>query len=156
MTQSVISLKHEDIEKARQVKAIIDKEFYKPLTVQMLANRVNTNELKLKIAFKPVTNCTLHKYLTKVRIEHAKTLLEQTDLSIEQIATKIGLDKSNLDKQFKKHVMKTPTQWRKNPERGAISLAHKQNKLVLLGMVKLSCGRISKLYRSQINNTILR
>lgn len=106
-------LRQEDLEKAHLVKAIIEKEFYKPLTVDSLVDRVNTNKFKLKIAFKLITGYTVHEYLTKVRMDNAKDLLENTELTVEQIAYKIGLDKSNLDKQFKKLTMKTPTEWRK-------------------------------------------
>jgi two-component system response regulator YesN len=114
MIPSVTSVKNEDLEKARQVKAIIEKEFSKPLTVDSLVHRVNTNKLKLKLAFKAIAHCTVHEYLTQVRVEHTKMLLENTDLTIEQIAPKIGLDKSNLDRQFKKLTKKTPTAWRKD------------------------------------------
>src|SRR5829696_7009729 len=60
MTQPLISVKNEDLEKARQVKAIIEKEYSSPLTVDALVHRVSTNKFKLKFSFKEVAHCTVH------------------------------------------------------------------------------------------------
>jgi AraC-like DNA-binding protein len=72
------------------------------------------NKFKLKHAFKAVTNYNVHSYITKIRIEKAKEMLENTDRTVEFIAGKVGLDKSNLNIQFKKLTGKTPAEWRKN------------------------------------------
>ena len=56
---------------------------------------------------------TFVDYLTKVRVEHAKTLLLE-GASIEYTAEKVGFkDSSYFTKIFKKHVGVTPTMFRK-------------------------------------------
>ena len=75
-------------------------------------SRMNTNSLS--IAFRALTNSSIHEYLTIIRVNRSKKLLETTDLSITLIAARVGLDKSNLYIQFKKLTGITPLQWRKN------------------------------------------
>ena len=124
MIQSVISLKNEDLEKARGIKTFLEKNYPIHHSYDDLVRRFGINKLKLKKAFKAVTNENIHEYLTKVRIENAKMLLENTDRTIKDIAKKVGLDKSNLIKQFKKATGKTPTEWRNNPGLGEAAFDH--------------------------------
>lgn len=53
-------------------------------------------------------------YLQKIRIEHAKALLETTDLSFAQIVDHAGyLDESAFRRLFKRHVGLTPSDYKK-------------------------------------------
>jgi len=105
-----------DLEKARQVKVIIEKEYHVHHTYQVLAEQVGTNPVKLQKAFKEVAGNDLYEYLIIVRIEKAKELLENTELKVETIASKLGWDKTNLNKQFKNITGFTPGAWRINHE----------------------------------------
>jgi YesN/AraC family two-component response regulator len=107
-----MQLRSDDLQKAHLVKALIDKEYYKQYTYEDLVYLYGTNKFKLKFAFRAIVNDSIYEYHTKVRIERAKELLETSELSVEQIARKIGIDKSNLCKQFKRLTGKTPTEWR--------------------------------------------
>ena len=110
-----MQLKKEDLEKAKQIQEFLKKNYQHPYGYQDLVKIFAVNKNKLKLAFTAVTNDTIHAYLTKVRIEHAKKLLVTTNLNIESIATKVGLDKSNFNIQFKKATGKTPSSWRHDP-----------------------------------------
>ena len=101
-----------DLEKARQVKAIIEKEYCSHYTYQQLAERVGTNPVKLQKAFKTVAGNDMYEHLIIVRLTKAKELLENTDLTIETIACKLGWDKTNFNKQFKNSTGTTPGAWR--------------------------------------------
>jgi len=79
------------------------------------------NKFKLKVAFKAVSNDNVHSYITKLRVERAKELLESTDRTIGFIADKVGLDKSNFNIQFKKLTGKTPSEWRNNKNTNSFS-----------------------------------
>lgn len=103
----------EDLGKAILAKTIIDKNICRHYTYQDLARMVATNQQKLLISFKEVTNKNPYQYLTSARIEKAMALLETTTLTVEVIANKVGLDKTNLNKQFKKAQGITPNIWRK-------------------------------------------
>jgi len=107
-----MSIRKEDLKKASLVKAIIEKEYHKPFTIDDLVQMVGSNRRILNIAFKQLTGSPLIMYHREVRIEKAKDLLVNSNNSIEVIAAKVGLDRSNLDKQFKKMTEKTPRQWR--------------------------------------------
>lgn len=113
-----MQVKHEDLERAREIKSFLEKHFQENYDYEYLVQKFGMNKLKLKIAFKVVSNYNVHEFITKVRMEHAKEMLENSDRTIAFIAAKVGLDKSNLNIQFKKCTGKTPSQWRKNPRAG--------------------------------------
>jgi YesN/AraC family two-component response regulator len=119
MSSSIIvhmRISKSDLEKARQVKAIIEKEYCNHYTYQQLAERVSTNPVKLQKAFKTVAGSDLYEYLILVRVEKAKELLESTEMTVETIACKLGWDKTNFNKQFKNITGTTPGAWRTNNE----------------------------------------
>jgi AraC-like DNA-binding protein len=107
-----VLLKSEDLEKILIAKMIVEKEFYKRYTLANLAHQVGSNEFKMKIGFRYLTQKTFHEYLTFIRIEKAKEYLEASDIPIKVIAIRIGLDRTNFAKCFKKLTGTTPTAWR--------------------------------------------
>ena len=107
-------LKNEDLAKAKEIKQFLEKHYQEHHDYDCLVHRFGMNKFKLKLAFKAVTNDNVHQYVTKLRVEKAKELLENTDRTVEFIANKIGLDKSNLNIHFKKLTGKTPSEWRNN------------------------------------------
>jgi two-component system response regulator YesN len=110
-----MQLKKEDLEKAKQIKEFLELNYQQHFGYQFLVKKFAMNKNKLKLAFTAVTHDTIHAFLTKVRIEHAKKLLVTTNLNIASIAESVGLDKSNLNIQFKKATGKTPSGWRNDP-----------------------------------------
>jgi AraC-like DNA-binding protein len=109
---ATVHLSNEDFAKCQLVKTILEKEFSHHHTISFLARRVGTNENKLKKGFKQMHQQTIHAFVTGVRIEKAKELLECTELLVETISYKLGLDQSNLIKQFKRTTGFTPKEWR--------------------------------------------
>jgi AraC-like DNA-binding protein len=107
-----MNMKQEDLEKASMIKTILEKEFYKHFTVPDLVQLAGTNKKMLNTAFKYLTGKPIIMYQREIRIEKAKDLLIETDHTIERIASRVGLDRSNLEKQFKKLTDKTPREWR--------------------------------------------
>lgn len=72
----------------------------------------------LNIIFKKETGLTLYQYICKVRMEHAKFLIESTPDSISDIASKVGYPNSNsFSRAFKRHVKCTPLEFR---EKGSL------------------------------------
>jgi len=107
-----MQLKKEDLEKARQIQEFLEKNYQRSYGYQDLVKLFAVNKNKLKLAFTAVTNDTIHAYVTRVRMEHAKKWLATTNLNIATIAEKVGLDKSNFNIQFKKATGQTPSSWR--------------------------------------------
>nr|WP_262915955.1 helix-turn-helix transcriptional regulator [Flavihumibacter cheonanensis] len=60
------------------------------LSLEKLANLVNTSPRNLSRIFKEATGITIGDYLTKIRIEKAKTLKNNPDYTIEYIAAACG------------------------------------------------------------------
>lgn len=105
-------LKNEDLAKAIEIKQFLEKHYQEHYDYDYLVHKFGMNKFKLKVAFKAVSNYNVHSYITKIRIERAKELLETTDRTVEFIADKVGLVKSNFNTQFKKLTGKTPSEWR--------------------------------------------
>jgi len=108
-----VHMKQHELDMIVAAKCILEKEYYRHYTHEELAQMVGTNERKLRVCFKEITSKGLYEYLTGIRINKAKELLEGTDLPLKSIAKKLGLDKSNLNKCFKKVTNVTPMEWRR-------------------------------------------
>ncbi|MEC0227033.1 response regulator [Paenibacillus alba] len=87
-----------------------DELYLKDLSVKFLINQVYCCQL-----FKKVLGKTFSGYVTDLRIKKACELLKNTELSIEEVATKVGyFDYYYFNKVFKKQCGITPTKFRKS------------------------------------------
>ncbi|UKS26912.1 response regulator [Paenibacillus sp. HWE-109] len=87
-----------------------DELYLKDLSVKFLINQVYCCQL-----FKKVLGKTFSGYVTDLRIKKACELLKRSELSIEEIATKVGyFDYYYFNKVFKKQCGITPTKFRKS------------------------------------------
>ncbi len=82
------SIKSYDIPYIVAAREMIDADPKRHLTITDLALQVGINTFKLKQGFKEIFNNTIHQYRLEVRLAIAKKLLEETDLTIEEIAYK--------------------------------------------------------------------
>jgi AraC-like DNA-binding protein len=65
--------------------------------------------------FAKETGKTLYKYLSDVRMEHAKYMLEVNKLPINEISSHVGYTNSNsFARAFKRSLNQTPTSYREN------------------------------------------
>lgn len=74
-----MNLKQDDCIKLGIIKDMLDNDYKRHYTYSQLAQKVNTNEFKLKNGFLQIYKVSLYAYLTSVRIEKAKLLLSQTE-----------------------------------------------------------------------------
>lgn len=83
------------------------------LTLNTQANLLNVNPSYLSALFKKETGLTLTEYVKQKRIKHAIFLLTNTDLQIQVIAQCCGIaDVNYFTKIFKRHIGKTPKEYR--------------------------------------------
>lgn len=75
---------------ASRAKEILLQDFRKPPTVEILAHLCATNTTKLKKVFKKVYEVTLYGYVQKLRLKEANMLLKNENLSIGEIANRVG------------------------------------------------------------------
>ncbi|MCH9648451.1 MAG: helix-turn-helix domain-containing protein [Deltaproteobacteria bacterium] len=84
-----------------------------PLVVDSVARRFGFSLRTFQRRFKEVTALSPHQWLIRQRIAKARELLESSDGSIEQVATRSGLGSAaNLRKHLAQHLGTTPRAYR--------------------------------------------
>ncbi|MCX5554534.1 GlxA family transcriptional regulator [Streptomyces sp. NBC_00038] len=84
------------------------------LTLDILARHARVSARTLIRMWRQETGITPHQWLLTARINHARELLEATDLGIEQIATHSGFGTStNLRARFRDALGTTPSAYRR-------------------------------------------
>ena len=84
------------------------------LTITALALEVGINTFKLRVGFKQLFKMTIHQYRLDLRLDIAKKLLTETDLTISEIAYKTGFDsRDGFARCFRRRYQESPREWRK-------------------------------------------
>jgi two-component system response regulator YesN len=93
-----------DLSLSKKIIAYIDKHYSDPeLTVNQLANLFQLNPSYMGSVFKKVNNESLLQYITMIRMEASKKLLESNQYKISDIAELVGYtDAFYYSKRFKK------------------------------------------------------
>lgn len=82
-------------------------------SVKALAKQLDINEKTLQSAFKQFYNCTVNTYVRNFRAHQARMYIETTDLSVSEIAYKLGLNSpGHLSKLFKLYFGRSPSEHR--------------------------------------------
>ncbi len=97
-----------------QIKDYIISHLDEKITVSDIAQELSINPVYCGALFKENTGDTILSYINKLKINKAKTLLRQNDLSMNDIAIAIGLDNQYyFSKLFKEIQGVTPSKYRK-------------------------------------------
>jgi len=80
----------DDRDRIHAAKAILQRQFHNPPTIQALARQVGLNDCTLKRGFRQVFGTTIFGYVCDRRMEQARHLLLQGDLKVEEIAQAVG------------------------------------------------------------------
>jgi two-component system, response regulator YesN len=97
----------------KRIVNYIEKNYSKDLKLEVLAGVFGYNSSYLGKAFKNFTGISFNTYLDKVRIENAKSLLED-NLKVYQVSEKVGFRNINyFYSKFKKHVGISPQEYKK-------------------------------------------
>ncbi|QBD84570.1 response regulator [Clostridium tetani] len=92
----------------------IEKNFRKNITLNEVANYVNFSSTYLSKLFKNNIGINFNKYITKRRIKEATLILENKNISVNDLAFQIGYNEpSYFCKVFKKEKGVTPLEYRK-------------------------------------------
>lgn len=101
--------KHAAVEQAR---LYIERNVTRDVSLQEAADHVGLNATYLSVLFKEVMGETYIKYLTRYRMEMAKTLLRK-GLKVCEVSEKVGyLTHRHFTEVFKKHTGRTPGQFK--------------------------------------------
>lgn len=88
--------------------------FFKPLTLEDAANACDMSRRKFTQLFKSRTGMTWLHYIQKLRIDHAISLLRDSDAKVTSIAFQTGFDElSTFYRVFKRITGKQPLEFRK-------------------------------------------
>lgn len=95
------------------------QNYWKELSLEVLGEEFQMNGVYLGQIFRKETGVTFLKYLTNLRIEEAKRLLEEGEMNVSQVAEKVGYKTSQYFSQiFIKNVGVKPQEYRKWKIRG--------------------------------------
>ncbi len=93
----------------------VEDNYHRPINLQDIADAVALHPTHLCKRFSQVAGIPPGKYLTRLRIEHAKDLLLTTDFPITQIAQRSGFcDSSYFTRVFRSHLGRTPRDFRRD------------------------------------------
>lgn len=92
----------------------IQNHLNKPLSIDIVARWVGLSRTAFTKRFRAETNQSFKAYLTRLRLEQAKTLLCQSNLSIERISERVGLAPGQLRALFRQSCRCTPREFRQS------------------------------------------
>ena len=105
---------------AAALKNYIQNHYSDNLGLTDIAGKFHLNANYISTLFREQTGMTLCSYIEGVKMEKAKQLLQESSLSITEIALETGYSGSNyFSKVFKKYAGVSPKQYRKENEMGA-------------------------------------
>ena len=92
--------------------------------MEEIADALNVSYSNLRRTFRVNTGMSMKDYQTEMRVQKAKDLLDNTDLSIKGIAAQLGYSSAfHFSNQFKKIVGRPPIEWRARTDVGSAASA---------------------------------
>ena len=102
-------------EQTELARRILDREYATSITIERLSDEVALSPHYLIRLFRRVYRLTPHQYVIQLRIQRAKDLLVNSDLSITEICTKVGYESlGSFSTLFTKTVGIPPSAYRAN------------------------------------------
>jgi AraC family transcriptional regulator len=99
----------------QRVLAYIDANLDQPLTIDILSREAAVSNSHLRTWFKAAMGVTLHRYVLRRRVEHARQLLLQGDRKLSDIAAEAGFaHQSHLAKWMRHELGRSPSQLRRS------------------------------------------
>ncbi len=112
--QSDQSTYREQIEIIRQIHKRLIEHMDQRFTIEALAKEYLMNPTTLKAVFKSVYGTSIAAHVKEHRMARSAMLLRETDLSVAEIASRVGYDsQSKFTAAFKAAYQSLPTEYRK-------------------------------------------
>jgi AraC-like DNA-binding protein len=97
-----------------RARDLIDVRYAEPLDIAAMARRAHASPAHFSRSFKRAFGETPHQYLLTRRIERAKDLLRETDLSVTEVSLEVGFASlGSFSSTFKRIVGTTPREFRR-------------------------------------------
>lgn len=109
-----ISLSKKQVEIVENVKNDLISNLESKITIDDLAARYGIGKTSLKNCFKEVYGKPIFKWRKEYRLDYARRLIEEDELTISEISKKVGYSSpSKFSQAFKEYVGCTPTEFKK-------------------------------------------
>lgn len=93
----------------------IDGHYNEEITIDQIAQELLISPTYLSRIFKEVQDISIINYLIDIRMNHAATLLKESNLAVKEVAELVGYqDPLYFSKQFKKYFGETPTNYKQS------------------------------------------
>jgi len=94
-------------------KFIMAEKIYGHIDISSIASQLGISVSRLNDIFKTYTSMTPYQYYIHIKIHAAKSLLEQGELSVKEVAYRLGFeDQYHFSRLFKQKTGIAPSQWR--------------------------------------------
>jgi AraC-like DNA-binding protein len=100
-----------------QAKLFIDSNFNDTIDLDNIANEAYFSKFHFIRLFKSIYGKTPHQYLTSVRIDHARLLLEK-DLSVTETCFEVGFESlTSFTALFRRYAKSSPSEYQQRSKR---------------------------------------
>lgn len=104
----------EDEVRLLRARDFIDRCFDRPLDLEVIARQAHFSRYHFLRAFRRAYAVTPHQYLTRRRIDAARDLLEESDLSVTEVCLAVGFQSlGSFSTLFRRHVGRSPADYRR-------------------------------------------
>jgi AraC-like DNA-binding protein len=105
--------RRKDIYTLQEVRAFIESNFSRGILVENLCREFGLNRTKLQEGFNQLFGISVHAFVSKARMEKARTMLLETDDSIKAIAIDCGYrSASSFTRIFSRNHAMSPKEYR--------------------------------------------
>ncbi len=95
----------------------VERNYPNNFKIADLANECHMSETHFRRVFQEKMNMTPVEYVNFVRIKKACDLIDKTDISMEDVAEKVGfITPSTFNRNFRRIIGTSPYQWKKRPD----------------------------------------
>ncbi len=117
MTNACFNIRDKQKEKniglVEHAKNYVNEHFANELSLDEISREVNISPYYFSKLFKEESGVNYIEYVTKIRMEHAKKLLQNPENSIKYVCAEVGYSDPNyFSRIFKKWIGKTPSEYR--------------------------------------------
>lgn len=102
-------------ENTKKAICYIEKNYYRNISLNDIAEAINVNSSYLSRIFKNDTGENIIEYLNKIRMEKAALLINEGKYTLKEISYKVGIQNYNyFFRLYKKFIGVRPSEYRKN------------------------------------------
>jgi len=107
------SLPARDRRRLLEARDHLSRHYTAPPTIPQLARLIGMNQTKLKSGFRQLFDLTIYEYVLERRMEIAAQLLSERELSVAEIAYRVGYEyPANFSAAFKRYYGRLPREWK--------------------------------------------